>query len=147
MALNTNHLRSTLRTLDSAVAFYRAAEVTGDAEAQEVFRLAIVKGFELTQEVCFKFVKRRLKDFGHGGRQLEATPLRDLLRLAAQHSLLSLDEVERWFAYRDNRNDTTHDYGEAFEQETLALMPDFIRDVRSLEARLSAGDGQGGGGA
>jgi len=34
--------------------------------------MAIVKDFELTQEVCFKLIKRRLKDFGHGGRMLEA---------------------------------------------------------------------------
>jgi hypothetical protein len=57
------------------------------------------------------------------------------------------EEVQRWFAYRDNRNDTTHDYGEAFVQETLALMPGFIRDVHALEVRLSAGDREADGSA
>lgn len=139
MTPNTDHLRNTLRALESAVALYRRAVVEHEDTDQEVFRMAIVKGFELTQEVCFKLIKRRLKDFGHGGRKLEATPVKELLRLAAQHGLLTLDEVDRWFAYRDNRNDTAHDYGEGFAEETLTLMPDFIRDAGALEARLQAG--------
>jgi nucleotidyltransferase substrate binding protein (TIGR01987 family) len=140
MALNTDHLRSTLRALDTAVGLHERAVADGETVDQEVFRLAIVKGFELTQEVSFKLLKRRLKDFGHGGRRLEATPIKELLRLGAEHSLLTLEEVERWLAYRDNRNDTAHDYGEGFAQETLALMPGFILDVRALAARLGDGD-------
>ena len=30
------------------------------------------------------------------------------------HGLMETDAVERWLAYRDNRNDTAHDYGEDF---------------------------------
>jgi nucleotidyltransferase substrate binding protein (TIGR01987 family) len=145
MTLNTDHLRNTLRALESAVALYQHAAAESEEIDQEIFRMAIVKGFELTQEVCFKLIKRRLKDFGQGGRKLEATPVKELLRLAAQHGLLTLEEVERWFAYRYNRNDTAHDYGEAFAEETLALMPDFIRDARGLEARLLAGNADFGG--
>ncbi len=63
--------------------------------------------------------------------------------MAAEHRLLTLDEVERCFAYRDNRYDATHDYGKGFAHETLALIPDFIPDfirgVGALEASLSAG--------
>lgn len=44
----------------------------------------------------------------------------------------------RWFRYRDNRNDTAHDYGEAFVRETLTLMPDFLGDVSRLADRLDA---------
>lgn len=44
--------------------------------------------------------------------------------------------VERWFSYRDNRNNTAHDYGVGFAEETLALMPKFITDVRDIEANL-----------
>lgn len=145
MALNTDHLHNTLRALDSAVALYQRAVTENEAIDQEIFRMAIVKGFELTQEVCFKLIKRRLKDFGHGGRKLEATPVKELLRLAAQHGLLTLEEVERWFLYRDNRNDTAHDYGEAFAQETLVLMAGFIHDAYALAARLHTGDQDTGG--
>ncbi len=50
--------------------------------------------------------------------------------------IMSIDAVERWFAYRDNRNNTAHDYGENFAKETLSLIPSFIDDVSQLEAIL-----------
>lgn len=136
MALSTEHLQRSLRALESALTLYRRAEMENDATGQDVFRMAIVKGFELVQEVCFKLIKRALRDFGHSTRKLEATPVKELLRLAATHGLMTLAEVERWFAYRDNRNDTAHDYGEGFTRETLTLLPNFIADARALEARL-----------
>lgn len=134
--LNTEHFDNTLRALESAVSLYKRAQAANEPIDQEVFRMAIVKGFELAQEVAFKLLRRRLRDYGYGNRALQATPVKELLRLAAQHGLMSLPEVERWFAYRDNRNDTAHDYGEAFANETLALLGPFIEDARALSQRL-----------
>ena len=134
MILNTDHLKRCISTLESSLAFYRQAEA--DSIDQEVFRNAIVKGYELTQETAFKLIKRALKDFGHGGKKLDATPVKELLRLAATHSLMTVAEVERWFAYRDNRNSTAHDYGEGFAKETLVLLPGFVEDAKTLETAL-----------
>ncbi|MGQ9827029.1 MAG: hypothetical protein ACUVSW_04105 [Roseiflexus sp.] len=53
--------------------------------------------------------------------------------------MLSLVEVERWFAYCNNRNSTAHDYGEAFVRQTLHLLPDFICDAHTLAERLRTG--------
>ncbi len=128
--LNINQLRRCMKTLDSSLVFYQAAE--SDSIEQEVFRNAIIKGYELTQETAFKLLKKALKAFGHGGKKLEATPVKDILRLAAVHDLLTLPEVERWFAYRNNRNNTAHDYGEQFANDTLTLIPTFLQDIATL---------------
>jgi nucleotidyltransferase substrate binding protein (TIGR01987 family) len=103
---------------------------------QEVFRNAIIKGFELTQEISIKLIKRALRDFDYTSRTLEITPIKELLRMAGIHDLMTLEEVERWFRYRDNRNSTAYDYGEKFAVETLSLLPDFLIDARTLEAAL-----------
>ncbi|MDR2251919.1 MAG: nucleotidyltransferase substrate binding protein [Endomicrobium sp.] len=58
---------------------------------------------------------------------------KDLFRSAARYGLLSQDEVERWLKYRDNRNNTAHDYGQKFAQETLSFIKDFIEDVKNLK--------------
>lgn len=128
--LNVDHLRRCMQTLDASLALYRKAEA--DSIGQEVFRNAIVKSYELTQETAFKLLKKALKVYGHGGKKLEATPVKDILRLAAVHDLMTLPEVERWFRYRDNRNNTAHDYGEQFASETLVLIPDFLQDIATL---------------
>lgn len=134
MILDTAHLQRCISTLESSLALYQQAEA--ESIHQEVFRNAIVKGCELTQETSFKLLKRALKDFGHGGKKLDAMPIKELLRLAATHGLMNLAEVERWFVYRDNRNSTAHDYGEGFAKQTLLLLPGFIDDARSLASHL-----------
>lgn len=139
--LNVDQLRRCMKTLDSSLAFYQQAE-NGSIE-QEVFRNAIIKGYELAQETAFKLLKKALKAFGHGGKKLEATPVKDILRLAAVHGLLTLPEVERWFAYRDNRNNTAHDYGEQFANDTLGLIAPFLSDIATLAAVLEAKLGKG----
>lgn len=132
--LNTDHLKRCISTLESSLAMYR--EAAAESIDQEVFRNAIVKGYELAQETSFKLLKRALKDFGHGGKKLDATPVKELLRFAATHGLMTVAEVERWFAYRDNRNNTAHDYGEGFAKQTLVLLPGFIADAKLLETAL-----------
>lgn len=134
MILNTDHLRRCIQTTQSSLILYEQAEP--ESIDQEVFRNAIVKGYELAQETAFKLLKKALRDFGHGAKKLDATPIKEILRLAATHGLMTLEEVERWFAYRDNRNNTAHDYGEGFAKETLALLPGFIADATRLEALL-----------
>ncbi len=132
--LNVDHLRRCMQTLDSSLALYQKAEP--DSIDQEVFRNAIVKSYELTQETAFKLLIKALKVYGHGGKKLAATPIKDLLRLAAAHDLMTLPEVERWFRYRDNRNNTAHDYGEQFAHETLVLIPTFLQDIATLSDTL-----------
>lgn len=134
--LDTTHLRRCIQTLESSLLFFKKAEA--ESIDQEVFRNAIVKGYELSQETAFKLVRKALKAFGHGARKLNETPIKEILRLAAVHGLMSMDEVERWFRYRDNRNSTAHDYGEGFAKETLALVPAFLADITQLAARLES---------
>ena len=134
MNLNTDHLKRCIQTLRSSLTFFERAGP--DSIDQEIYRNAIVKGYELTQETSFKLLKKALRDYGYSAKKLDATPIKDVLRLSATHGLMTLEEVERWFAYRDNRNNTAHDYGEGFAKETLSLIPNFITDVARLEAVL-----------
>ena len=134
MTLNTDHLKRCIQTLRSSLTFFEQA--APESIDQEIYRNAIVKGYELAQETSFKLLKKALRDYGHSAKQLDATPVKELLRLAATHSLMTLEEVERWFTYRDNRNHTAHDYGEVFAKQTLVLIPSFITDVARLETIL-----------
>ena len=56
---------------------------------------------------------------------------------------MTLEEVERWFVYRANRNNTAHDYGEGFAQETLKLLPGFMADISHLAEVLDTHFGPG----
>lgn len=87
MILNTDHLNRCIRTLQSSMTLYEQAEPK--SIGQEVFRNAIIKGYELTQETAFKLLKKALKDFGHGAKKLDSTPIKEILRLGATHGLMT----------------------------------------------------------
>jgi len=134
MNLNTDHLLRCIQTLESSLKLLNKAEP--ESIDYEVFRNAVVKGFELVLETSGKLLRKALKAYGGSPKTIDELFYKDVLRHVGKHGLLSTEEIERWFAYRDNRNSTAHDYGEGFAHETLALMPAFIQDAHTLEAAL-----------
>lgn len=124
MPINTEHLNRCIQTLESSLdALEKSA--AGSVE-YDVFRNATVKGFELTLEVSGKLLRKALKPFFATSKAVDGLVFKDIFRHAAKHGLVGADEVERWFKYRDNRNNTAHDYGSGFPEETMKLLPGFI---------------------
>jgi nucleotidyltransferase substrate binding protein (TIGR01987 family) len=142
MNLNTDHYARCITILETTLV--RLGETDPEEIEYEIFRNAVVKGFELTLETAGKLLRKALKGYTGKPREVDSLTYKEVLRHAAKHDLMAPDAVERWFFYRDNRNNTAHDYGVGFAEETLALLPGFISDARSLEAilreRLGRGD-------
>jgi len=134
MNLNTDHYARCISTLESSLELLSAADP--ESVNYEIFRNAVVKGFELTLETAGKLLRKALKAYTGRPREVDALTYKDVLRHAAKHDLMATDAVERWFIYRDNRNNTAHDYGVGFAEETLELLPKFISDARILETAL-----------
>lgn len=58
--LNTDHLQRCLQTLQSSLQVYQGTD--DNSIAQEVYRNAIVKSVELSQETAFKLIRKALKE-------------------------------------------------------------------------------------
>lgn len=141
MNLNTDHYSRCITTLETTLVRLNASDPE-DID-YEIFRNAVVKGFELTLETAGKLLRKALKAYTGRPREVDALTYKDVLRHAAKHDLMTSEAVERWFSYRDNRNNTAHDYGAGFAEETLELLPRFIGDARALEVVLSERLGNG----
>ena len=135
MALNTEHLTRCITTLEMAI--QKLAEYPVASVDYDMYRYAAVKGFELTLEISGKLIKKTLKPYFASPKQVDQLFFKDIFRQAAKHGLLTLDEVERWFEYRDNRNNTAHDYGEKFANETLKLLPKFVKDAKNIVSLIA----------
>lgn len=135
MALNVDHLLRTAATLEQALL---ALEKTPSREdiLFDLYRNAAIKSFELSLETAGKLLRKALKLYAGSPRSVDALVFNDLLRHAGKHGLLDADGVERWLAYRANRNNTAHDYGEGFANDTLKLLPVYLADVRALAGKL-----------
>ncbi|MCG8607524.1 nucleotidyltransferase substrate binding protein [bacterium] len=138
MALNTEHLGRCIQTLESSLKLLNQSEM-GSTE-YEIYRNAAVKGFELTLEISGKLLKKAIRPFFATPKAADRLTFKNIFRQAAKYDFLSVEEVERWFAYRDNRNVTTHDYGVGFAEETMVLLPDFVTDAKKLREKLGRAD-------
>lgn len=136
MTLNFDNLARCIQTLDRSLQHLEQSEPGSDD--YEVYRNATIKGFELTLETSGKLLRKVLRDYVANPKTINDLVFKDLFRQAAQHNLITLEEVERWFAYRDSRNDTAHDYGVEFAEKVLQLIKEFLIDARSLHRRLES---------
>jgi nucleotidyltransferase substrate binding protein (TIGR01987 family) len=98
----------------------------------DIYRSAIIKEFEIILEQSGKLLKKAIKPYFHSSKAVDRLYFKDIFREAGTHGLLNIEEVERWCEYRDNRNHTSHDYGESLANDTLPLIKQFIKDARKL---------------
>ena len=137
MTINTDFLNRCIDTLESAS---DELQRRGPDDAfYEIFRAAAVKEFEIILEQCGSLLRKRLRPFFASNRQADRLTFKDAFRHAAKHGLITVEASERWFLYRDNRNDTAHNYGEGFAETTLKLLPEFVRDAKQLARVLGEG--------
>lgn len=135
--MNVEHLLRTADTLEQALL---AIENHGNRDDVffDLYRNAAIKSFELSLETAGKLLRKALKAYGGSPREVDKLVFNDVLRHAGKHDLLDTPAVERWLAYRANRNSTAHDYGEGFANETLKLLPQYLQDVRQLAPKIQA---------
>lgn len=130
MSVNTEFLVRCIQTLETA--FEQLRQQEPDSIAHDIYHAACVKEFEIILEQCGNLLKKRLRPYFASNRQADRLTFKDRFRHAARYALIPAESAERWFQYRDNRNDTVHDYGEGFAEITLKLLPQFIADAKVL---------------
>ena len=129
--LNTEYLTKCIETLEKSYACIKTVQ-EGSID-YEMYRNSLVKSFEITLEQSGKLLRKCLVPYYASKKSVDTLTFKDLFREAHKHALITEEEIERWFKYRDNRNNTAHDYGKAFAEETLKLMDDFLKDVYHLK--------------
>ena len=139
MRIDTVFLRRCIQALELALAEAGQRQEANDF-LYDIYRAACVKEFELILEQSGKLLRKRLAAFFASNRQADRLVFKDLFRHAAKHGLMAPDTVERWLQYRDNRNDTAHNYGEDFAEATLKLLPAFLADAKALADMIEAAD-------
>ena len=129
--INTENLQRCIDTLEKAYEMCRQAEP--DSIDYELYRNALVKGFEMALEQSGKLLKKKITPYFSSKRAVDTLTFKDIFRHANKYALLNATETARWMIYRDNRNSTAHDYGEAFAEETLGLIEEFLTDAKHLK--------------
>ena len=134
MNINTEHLNRCIQTLEAA--FEKLQQHQPSDIVHDIYRAACVKEFEIVLEQSGRLLKKCLSAYFATNREADRLTFKDIFRYAAKHEIITSDACQRWLRYRDNRNDTVHDYGAGFAKITLKLLPRFISDAKSLEKSM-----------
>ncbi len=128
--MSTIYIQKCLVSLELAYEHWKL--LSKDDRMYDIFRAACIKEFELILEQSGKLLKKALKPYFATSKELDRLTYKDIFRHAAKHSLIELVETERWFLYRDSRNETAYEYGEDLAEKTMNLLTDFICDTKKL---------------
>ena len=106
-----------------------------DETLRNVVQSGVIKHFEFTYELSWKFIKRWV-EMNVSPNVADGVTRRELYRLGFENRLI--DDVERWMDHHEARNETTHTYRKATADEVYAAIPAFLEDARLLLAALEA---------
>ena len=128
--INTDYLSRCIGVLEISYAQMKKQPV--EDMNYDIYRAACVKEFELILEQCSKLLRKKLRDFLHSNKAVDELTFKDVFRYSAKHRLMSAENSELWLKYRDNRNDTAHNYGKSFAEQTLRLLTEFIISAKEV---------------
>lgn len=134
--IDTTYLERCIAALSQAYFLLQKTDL--QSVEYDMYRSACVKEYEIILEQCGKLLSKILKPYFYSPKAVDKLHFKDIFRQAVLRSLLTPETCERWLQYRDNRNNTTHDYGVNFAQETLVLLPTFIADATELAQIINA---------
>ena len=134
MKIDTTYLERCIAALERAHSLLLESEV--DSVEYDMFRSACIKEFEIILEQAGKLLRKALKPYFHSPKEVDRMVFKNVFRNAVLRDLITDEQCERWLEYRDNRNNTAHDYGVNFANETLVFLPQFIIDSMALSAIL-----------
>jgi Nucleotidyltransferase substrate binding protein like len=127
MNIDTAYLERRIATLDKAHTLLKKTDP--DSIDYDMYRSASIKEFEIILEQSGKLLRKALKPFFHSSAAVDKLVFKDVFRSALHRDIITAEACERWLLYRDSRNNTAHDYGVNFAEETLAILPRFIEDA------------------
>ncbi len=130
MNIDTAYLRRCIDMLESMSDALNRSSL--EETVYDMYSNVCIEKFELVLEQSGKLLKKRLRPWFASNRQADRLTFRNTFRYAAKHGLIPADACERWLEYRDNRNHTENNSGQAFAESTLRLLPALIEDARAL---------------
>lgn len=101
----------------------------------ELYRDAVIQRFEFTYGLCASYMSRYLSLASPVPFESKMS-FSTLVRTAAEAGLLR-SGWDRWYAFREARNLTSHTYDEDKAKVVLARIPEFTEEAEYLSAQLA----------
>ena len=136
MALELESLKKAINSLSSILK--KTNEDNFMSQLDDVTRsglkAGVIKNFEFTYELCWKFMKRWLSHNINKDEIENLKTRRQLFRFASMYNLIG--DPQKWFEYGDARNMTSHVYDELKAEKIYDVANKFINDANKFLSNL-----------
>jgi hypothetical protein len=140
MEIDTTYVEPCIATLAKVHALLKGSDP--ENIDHDMYRSACIKEFEIILEQSWKLLRKALKPYFHSSKAVDRLVFKDVFRNAVLRNIITAGVCKRRLQYRNNRNNTAHDYGVNFAEETLVLLPQFIVDASDLAAAIQQQNNQ-----
>jgi len=106
-----------------------------DDDLAETVRAGVIQNFEVCYELCWKFMKRWLKE-NIGKSYVDGIPRYELFRFSAENKLI--DDVEEWMGFHKLRNETSHTYDVATAEQVFNIANSFYKAATVFYKNIEA---------
>jgi nucleotidyltransferase substrate binding protein (TIGR01987 family) len=130
--LDISNLINAVNSLENAIDVYHRYNESDD-ELRKALQAGVIKNFEFTYELCWKYMKRWIEQ-NVGSDALDGTTRKELFRHAAENKLIA--EVETWFTFHRARNETSHIYDIQTAENVFAVALEFLIHAKDFRNRL-----------
>jgi len=136
MKLDLSSLHKAVGSLEKTlkVAENKILAIELDNDVKDAIRAGVIQNFEFTYELCWKYMRRWLKENADVEEAEYPRTRKELFRLAARSGLIK--DPLSWFSYSDARNLTSHTYDEDKAESVYDTAVDFFEDAKYLLKRL-----------
>ena len=136
MKLDLSSLRKAIDSLEKTLKVAESKSLVAelDNDVKDAIRAGVIQNFEFTYELCWKFMRRWLRENADIEEAEYPRTRKELFRLAARSGLIK--DPLSWFSYSDARNLTSHTYDEDKAESVYETAVGFLEDARYLLDRL-----------
>ena len=125
--LDLSPFRDALEELEKTYTRAMTPDIRADHEVYNVYRTAVVKGYEYTYSLSVKYIERFIEMQGTERITDDDINFRDLLRIALEYGIIC--DIDAWLDYRNNRNATSHGYQASIADRIFKAAPALIQDA------------------
>jgi len=135
MALELESLEKAIAALQAVVERSDDGKLMGglDEVTQGAIKAGVIQHFELTYELCWKFMKRWIET-NVSPTAADGVTRRELFRQAAEQNLIA--DVDRWMDHHKARNETLHTCDAKIAESVYQAAHGFMRDAVGFLAAL-----------
>jgi len=134
MALNLSSLQKAIDTLQRSINAAQEGAESLDADVLEAVKAGVIQHFEVTYELCWKFILRWIKENRSSEDAENPVTRKEIFRQAARYGLIG--SPESWFVYGDARNLTSHTYNQSQAVSVYNTAMGFLDDAKYLLEKL-----------